>query len=109
MMATGHGTVKEEHDMDAKELQAWKRVAKKLSALRQTLRKEERKILDRMILGESSEVEMHALTPRIEPRVTPQAEPRVTPRVEPRVTPRMDLRITLDASGEYSITEAHVP
>jgi len=86
MMARRQQRMKEEHEMDAKELQAWKRVAKKLSALRQTLRKDEQRILDRMIVGEASEVELHAMRPRTQPRATPRAQPRATPRAQPEAS-----------------------
>ncbi len=47
--------------MTDKEMQATKRLAKKLSALRKTLRKDEREILDRLVTRQNSEVEGHTL------------------------------------------------
>src|SRR5262245_35693693 len=44
-----------------KEQQALERLAPKLSALRKTLRGEERKLLDRMVLSISSEVQPHSV------------------------------------------------
>ena len=43
------------------ETQALKRLVKKLSALRATLRKDERALLDRLVIGEKSEVQGHAM------------------------------------------------
>jgi hypothetical protein len=117
--------------MDAKELQAWKRLAKKLSSLRATLRADERKILDQLIVGAGSEVELHSMTPAIQPRKTPAAQPRKTPRktpkgaeepsevemhsltptgqktpqVTPRLTPRLDITMLLTPDGEYSVEQ----
>ncbi len=45
--------------MNEKEMQAYKRLAKKLTALRKTLRKDERDILDRLVAKQDSEVEGH--------------------------------------------------
>jgi hypothetical protein len=89
--------------MDTKELQAWKRIAKKLSALRATLRADERIILDRLIIGAAGEVELHSVTPAVQPRVTPVIQPRVTPAVQPRVTPRIEP----NAGSEGSEVEMH--
>lgn len=47
--------------MDDKQTQALKRLIKKLSALRKTLSKSERELLDTLILGASAEVEAHAM------------------------------------------------
>ena len=47
--------------MEAKQAQVLKRVTKKLSALRVTLRKDERDILDQLILGAKAEVGGHRL------------------------------------------------
>jgi hypothetical protein len=109
--------------MDAKELQAWKRVAKKLSSLRATLRADERKILDQLIVG-ASEVELHSMTPAAQPRKTPRTTPRKkdqasevelhsltpagqkTPRTTPMITPRLDINMMLDPDGEYLVEQA---
>jgi hypothetical protein len=48
-----------------KQTQALKRLTKKLSALRATLRKDERDLLDQLILGASADVAGHALTSAI--------------------------------------------
>ena len=48
-----------------KQTQALKRLTKKLSALRTTLRKDERDLLDQLILGASADVAGHALTSAI--------------------------------------------
>lgn len=47
--------------MDPKQQAALKRLTKKLSALRQTLRKDERDILDTMVIGKPAEVRGHRL------------------------------------------------
>ncbi len=47
--------------MTDKEIQAQKRLAKKLTALRKTLRKDERDILDRLVTRNAGEVEGHLL------------------------------------------------
>ncbi len=47
--------------MTEKELQARKRLAKKLTALRKTLRKDERDILDRIVVGTGAEVSGHSM------------------------------------------------
>jgi len=44
-----------------KKFQALKRLVKKLSALRATLRKEERDLLDELIVGRAAEVEGHSM------------------------------------------------
>src|SRR5512137_3066428 len=48
--------------MADKEFQALKRLVKKLSALRATLRRDERVLLDEMVLGSAAEVSAHAMT-----------------------------------------------
>jgi hypothetical protein len=45
--------------MDEKRAQAAKRLAKKLTALRKTLRKDEREILDQIVAKTGAEVEGH--------------------------------------------------
>ncbi len=47
--------------MDTKQINAEKRLAKKLTALRKTLRKDERDILDRLVAKQDSEVSGHVL------------------------------------------------
>ena len=47
--------------MDDKQTRTLKRLVKKLSALRATLSKSERELLDTLILGASAEVEGHAM------------------------------------------------
>ena len=47
--------------MDDKQTRTLKRLVKKLSALRQTLTKSERELLDTLVLGASAEVEAHAM------------------------------------------------
>ncbi len=47
--------------MTEKEQQAAKRLAKKLTALRKTLRKDERDLLDRLVAKQESEVEGHVM------------------------------------------------
>jgi hypothetical protein len=55
-------TLKEGIRMDKKQIQALKRLAPKLSALRKALRGEERKILDEMVSAYQSEVNAHSAT-----------------------------------------------
>ncbi len=47
--------------MTDKKTQAAKRLAKKLTALRQTLRKDEREILDQLVTKAAPEVEGHSI------------------------------------------------
>ncbi len=47
--------------MDTKQINAQKRLAKKLTALRKTLRKDERDILDRLVAKQDTEVSGHVL------------------------------------------------
>jgi len=46
------------------ELKALKRLIKKLSAVRQVLRNDEREWLDRFLIGDSPEVEGHSFIPQ---------------------------------------------
>jgi hypothetical protein len=64
--------------MNAKETKALERLTPKLSALRKTLRGEERKLLDRMVLGMTSEVSAHSarVGQKIPASKTPSAQPR---------------------------------
>src|SRR5579859_4158516 len=64
--------------MNAKETKALERLTPKLSALRKTLRGEERKLLDRMVLGMASEVSAHSarVGQKIPASKTPSAQPR---------------------------------
>ncbi len=48
--------------MADKKKQALKRLVKKLSALRATLRRDERELLDQLVLGSAAEVQAHAMT-----------------------------------------------
>ncbi len=64
--------------MNAKETKALERLTPKLSALRKTLRGEERKLLDRMVLGMTGEVSAHSarVGQKIPASKTPSAQPR---------------------------------
>jgi regulator of extracellular matrix RemA (YlzA/DUF370 family) len=73
---------------------ALNRLMGRLSALRLTLRKDERDLLDQFILGATvAEVEAHRLTeqpnqkanPKLTERVTPKASMRVTEKIQPEV------------------------
>ena len=103
--------------MNAKEAKALERLTPKLSALRKTLRGEERKLLDRMVLGMASEVSAHSarVGQKIPASKTPSAQPRssevslhsasVGQKIPASKTPSADARIELDASkGVYRIT-----
>ena len=74
--------------MADKRTQALERLTAKLTALRKTLRGEERKILDQMVLSAQSEVTAHSLTSR------PVARPVARP------TSRPDARINLNSDVE---------
>ena len=50
--------------MDVKQDQAVKRLLKKLSALRATLKNDERSLLDQLVTGAANEVEAHRLSPK---------------------------------------------
>ena len=54
--------------MDIKQDQAIKRLLKKLSALRATLKNDERSLLDEMVTGSADEVEAHSMNNRPHPR-----------------------------------------
>ena len=54
--------------MDIKQDQAFKRLLKKLSALRATLKNDERSLLDEMVTGPADEVEAHSMNNRPHPR-----------------------------------------
>ena len=75
--------------MDNKD-QAFKRLLKKLSALRATLKSEERGILDGLIIRSVDEVGAHKMNigARITPRVTPAADEAAAHRMNiSQVTP----------------------
>jgi hypothetical protein len=86
-----------------KQDQALKRLLKKLSALRATLKSEERIILDELITDTAVEVEAHRMTvsdkdSRVTPRMTVSSDEVIahaTP-ISPRATPRMTPRKTVD-------------
>ena len=67
--------------MDEKELQATRRVFKKLSALRQTLRAEDAQVLDSLIFGEQ-EVSMHAMKDQVQARFLGGAPGRLIERAD---------------------------
>ena len=71
--------------MADKQAQALERLTAKLSALRKTLRGEERKLLDAMVLSTQSEVSAHSKT------VKPIARP--TARPSARQTPASDVEL----------------
>ncbi|MCL4559007.1 MAG: hypothetical protein M1281_00120 [Chloroflexi bacterium] len=114
--------------MDSKQTQALNRLVKKLNAMRATLKKDERDLLDDMILSRtamSDEVAAHAMSKeRVTPKITPAPDERIasriaaqdeevvahamTPQAEPQISKRIDLRIdyriTLDnEQGTYRI------
>ena len=65
--------------MDIKQDQAFKRLLKKLSALRATLKNDERSLLDEMVTGSADEVEAHSMNNR--PQSPPgQADPHALRR-----------------------------
>ena len=70
--------------MADKQAQAMERLTAKLTALRKTLRGEERKILDSMVLAAQSEVSVHSKTlrPIARPTVRPSARVNMNSDVE---------------------------
>ena len=78
--------------MDIKQDQAFKRLLKKLSALRATLKNDERSLLDGLVIGSADEVEAHSLATRPTPRPSAGADEvkthSLTTRPTPRPTPR---------------------
>jgi hypothetical protein len=78
--------------MDIKQDQAFKRLLKKLSALRATLKNDERSLLDGLVIGSADEVEAHSLATRPTPRPSAGADEvkthSLTARPTPRPTPR---------------------
>ena len=111
--------------MADKQAQTMERLVSKLTALRKTLRGEERKMLDQMVLAAQSEVTAHqagvrkasagtkvsdvqmhsANVRRIDAgQKTPQAEARLTPGQKiMQAEPRVSMRITLQ-DGSYRVT-----
>ena len=84
--------------MDIKQDQAFKRLLKKLSALRATLTNNERSLLDELITGSADEMKAHSMkvssaSPRTSPKTAPAADEMkahsmlVTP-ISPRTTPK---------------------
>ena len=86
--------------MADKQAQAMERLTAKLTALRKTLRGEERKILDSMVLAAQSEVSVHSKTLR------PIARPTVRPSA--RVNMNSDVELH-SASVRRITTEAKTP
>jgi len=81
--------------MEAKEMQATKRLLKKLSALRATLSDDERALLDGFIVTpRADDVAAHILKDAISPAVTPRADDVAAhvlkDAISPAVTPRAD-------------------
>jgi hypothetical protein len=82
--------------MDEKQLQMQQRVAKKLSALRQTLTGDERQFLDELITGRIAEVDSHKMDKSATPapdeveahQFSPAADPSNVPQInQGRTTP----------------------
>ena len=88
-----------------KEQQALERLAPKLSALRKTLRGEERKLLDRMVLSLQSEVQPHSASVRQKQAAkTTQAEGRWSDSK----TPQAEGRWSDSKTSEVSLHSANV-
>jgi hypothetical protein len=93
--------------MTSKEQAALRRLAKKLSAMRATLSKDERVWLDRLILGEQ-EVAAHAMT-------APQRVTRVTKATAAQVAahamtaPQRVTRVTKATAAEVAAHTAAIP
>lgn len=92
--------------MDVKQDQSFKRLLKKLSALRATLKNDERKLLDQLVIGSADEVEAHSLTPRPTPRPNPrpstaadEVKAHSMKNERPKVE-RVNLRVAFDATKE---------
>src|SRR5690348_1549514 len=71
-------TLKEGSTMADKQAQALERLTAKLSALRKTLRGEERKLLDQMVLNAQSEVTAHSKVTRPIARPTTRPSGRIS-------------------------------
>ena len=91
--------------------QALKRLLKKLSALRATLKSEERNLLDGLIIGSADEAAAHRMNvgSRVTPRTTPAADEaaahrmNIGSRVTTRTTPA-SMQIIIDPiKEEYRI------
>ena len=86
--------------MADKQAQALERLTAKLSALRKTLRGEERKLLDSMVLSAQSEVSAHSKT------VKPIARPTARPSARVNLDSDVELH---SASVRRITTEAKTP
>ena len=94
--------------MDEIQFKVQQRVAKKLSALRQTLTGEERQFLDELITGRVAEVDSHQMaksaTPAPDEVVAHKMDPAVEATKTPSVNPIRQARFKIDSStGEYKI------
>jgi hypothetical protein len=83
--------------MDEKEFKAIKRVLKKLSALRQTMRKDDARILDSLVFGQE-EVMLHSMQDQAQSRLVRGAQPRLQQRASSRASSKADPRMAEAAS-----------
>jgi hypothetical protein len=87
--------------MDEKEFKAVKRVLKKLSALRQTMRKDDARILDSLVFGQE-EVSLHSMQEQAQSRLVRGAQPRAQQRANPRAAGKADPRAS-EAASEVAL------
>lgn len=87
--------------MDEKEFKALKRVMKKLSSLKATLRKDEAVILDQLIFGDQ-EVQLHSIQDQGQFRILQGAQTRYAKGAQPRKTPGAQPR-TKESASEMSL------
>ena len=83
--------------MDDKEFKALKRVMKKLSSLKATLRKDEAMILDQLIFG-AQEVSLHSAQGQAQFRVLQSAQSMIAKGAQPRKAAGAQSRIQASAS-----------
>jgi len=76
--------------MDEKQLQMQQRVAKKLSALRQTLTGDERQFLDELITGRIAEVDSHRMAQSATPAPDEVEAHQISPAADPSKVPQAD-------------------
>ena len=77
--------------MNVKDVRALERLTQKLTALRKTLRADERNFLDQMVIGANvgSEVAMHRLDPKLDPAVEPRLDPALDQKMDPQLDPKI--------------------
>jgi hypothetical protein len=87
--------------MDEKEYRALKRVMKKLSNLKATLRKDEARLLDQLIFGDQ-EVQLHSAQGQGQFRILQGAQPSAAKGAQPRKNPAAQPR-TQESASEMAL------